>query len=61
MRRGNPTCSGFSLPRAGGARNRSTGDGSFMSVEADTALMAAEALAEWLAAGGETDSPVPWW
>lgn len=29
------------------------GDGTFMAVEADTALMAAEALAEWLAAGPE--------
>jgi RecB family exonuclease len=31
------------------------GDGAFMTVEADTALMAAEALAEWLAAGSEDD------
>lgn len=32
-----------------------TGDGAFMVLEADTALMAAEALAEWLAAGSEED------
>ena len=32
------------------------GDGAFMTVEADTALMAAEALAEWLAAGSEGDA-----
>jgi ATP-dependent helicase/nuclease subunit B len=31
------------------------GDGAFMMIEADTALMAAEALAEWLAAGSEDD------
>lgn len=31
------------------------GDASFVTVEADTALMAAEALAEWLAAGSEED------
>ncbi|WP_168075113.1 PD-(D/E)XK nuclease family protein [Caulobacter sp. SSI4214] len=31
------------------------GDASFMTVEADTALMAAEALAEWLAAGTEEE------
>lgn len=31
------------------------GDGSFMVVQADTALMAAEAVAEWLAAGTEAD------
>jgi ATP-dependent helicase/nuclease subunit B len=31
------------------------GDGAFMTVEADTALMAAEAVAEWLAAGSEDD------
>jgi ATP-dependent helicase/nuclease subunit B len=31
------------------------GDGAFMIVEADTALMAAEALAEWLAAGSEEE------
>lgn len=31
------------------------GDGSFMLVEADTALTAAEALAEWLAHGSEED------
>lgn len=32
-----------------------TGDGTFVAVDADTALMAAEALAEWLAAGTEED------
>lgn len=31
------------------------GDGAFMTVEADTALMAAEAVAEWLVAGSEED------
>jgi ATP-dependent helicase/nuclease subunit B len=31
------------------------GDGAFITVEADTALMAAEALAEWLASGSEED------
>ena len=31
------------------------GDGAFMAVEADTALMAAEAVAEWLAAGSEEE------
>lgn len=31
------------------------GDASFVTVEADTALMAAEALTEWLAAGSEED------
>jgi len=32
-----------------------SGDGAFMAVESDTALMSAEALAEWLAAGSEED------
>jgi hypothetical protein len=36
---------------AGGACRALAGDGSFVLVEADTALMAAEALADWLAAG----------
>lgn len=36
---------------AGGARRALAGDGSFVLVEADTALMAAEAVADWLAAG----------
>lgn len=35
----------------GGSRRRLAGDGSFVLVEADTALMAAEAVADWLAAG----------
>lgn len=38
-----------------GAADALQGDGAFMTVEADTALMAAEALAEWLAAGSEGD------
>lgn len=35
----------------GGSRRPLAGDGSFVLVEADTALMAAEAVADWLAAG----------
>ena len=35
------------------------GDGSFTLVEADTALMAAEAVADWLAAGPKKSSPAP--
>jgi len=38
-----------------GAAQPLAGDATFMTVEADTALMAAEALAEWLAAGSEAD------
>ena len=38
-----------------GAPQALIGDSSFMTVEADTALMAAEALAEWLAAGSEEE------
>ncbi len=38
---------------ASGAIEPLQGDGSFMIVEADTALVAAEALAEWLAHGSE--------
>lgn len=38
-----------------GAPQPLAGDASFMTVEADTALMAAEALAEWLAAGSEEE------
>ncbi len=38
-----------------GAPQPLTGDATFMTVETDTALMAAEALAEWLAAGSEAD------
>ncbi|WP_374576320.1 PD-(D/E)XK nuclease family protein [Phenylobacterium sp.] len=40
---------------ATGAAEPLRGDASFVTVEADTALMAAEALAEWLAAGSEED------
>lgn len=38
-----------------GAPRPLTGDGTFVTVDADTALMGAEALAEWLAAGSEED------
>lgn len=38
-----------------GAPRPLEGDGSFVTVDADTALMAAEALAEWLVAGSEQD------
>ena len=38
-----------------GAPQPLAGDASFTTVDADTALMAAEALAEWLAAGSEQD------
>ena len=38
-----------------GVPRQLTGDASFMIIEADTALMAAEGLAEWLAAGSEDD------
>jgi ATP-dependent helicase/nuclease subunit B len=38
-----------------GAVSPLVGDGAFITVEADTALMAAEALAEWLASGSEED------
>jgi len=38
-----------------GAPQPLVGDGSFMTIEADTALMAAEALAEWMAAGSEDE------
>ena len=38
-----------------GAAQPLAGDASFMIVEADTELMAAEALAEWLAAGSEAE------
>ncbi|WP_454887308.1 PD-(D/E)XK nuclease family protein [Sphingomonas oryzagri] len=40
---------------ASGAIAPLQGDGSFMIVEADTALVAAEALAEWLAHGSEAE------
>lgn len=38
-----------------GAPHPLVGDASFVTMEADTALMAAEALAEWLAAGSEEE------
>lgn len=38
-----------------GAVEALQGDGSFLRIEADTALMAAEAVAEWLAHGSEED------
>lgn len=38
-----------------GAQTAPTGDGSFVMVQADTALMAAETVADWLASGSEAD------
>lgn len=53
---GTPATEGTDLRRLqkaleGGASEPLTGDGSLVLVEADTALMAAEAVADWLAAG----------
>lgn len=51
-----PAAKGADLRRVqealrGGAREPLTGDGSLVLIEADTALMAAETVADWLAAG----------
>ena len=51
-----PTPAGSDLRRVqdalcGGARERLTGDGSLVVIQSDTALMAAETVADWLAAG----------
>lgn len=47
-------CSAQTFLRGDNA-NPMSGDGTFVLISADTALLAAEALAEWLAAGSEDD------